>query len=255
VSEETRDVRVHVASINTRAMTELCVRTMHRYAGYPFELVVGDCGSTDGSLDLLGDFERQGLLTLQVAPDGRSHAEWLDRWFTECPARYAVFVDSDVEFLRENWLHDMVEVARASDAAVVATRVQARDGVQYRHPTTGSPRVLAPRPEPWLMLIDVLQTRGVVDDGFGYRDEPPLEGGPKTAFDVGAAFFRGVTRSGLSYAEMPPQFSRAYHHYGGMSWQRMRDREMPFARRLKQAAKTVHLRSHLRRARRASSAT
>jgi glycosyltransferase involved in cell wall biosynthesis len=243
---------VHVASINTKTMTELCVLSMHRYAGFDYELVVGDCGSTDGSLEMLRELEQRKVLTLEVAPDGRAHGEWLDRWFALCPARYAVFVDSDVEFLREQWLHDMVETATTTGAALVATRIQARNGVQYKHPTTGSPRVLAPRPEPWLMLIDVEQTRGVVLDGFAYRDEPPTDGGAKTAFDIGAAFFRGVERAGLLYAEMPPEFARAYRHYGGMSWQRMNDRGMPFARRMKQGAKAVQVRSHLRRARRAS---
>jgi hypothetical protein len=44
------EVRVHVATINTAAVTELCIRTMRHTAGYPFDLVVGDGGSTDGSL-------------------------------------------------------------------------------------------------------------------------------------------------------------------------------------------------------------
>ena len=39
----TPDVQVHFASINTAAVTELCIRTMRHFAGYPFSLVVGDC--------------------------------------------------------------------------------------------------------------------------------------------------------------------------------------------------------------------
>jgi glycosyltransferase involved in cell wall biosynthesis len=81
------DVRVHVPTINTAAVTELCIRTMRRRAGAPFELVVGDGGSTDGSLDVLRRFERDGWLTLEIAPGGRTHAAWLDKWFAECPTR------------------------------------------------------------------------------------------------------------------------------------------------------------------------
>ena len=105
------DVRVHIASINTARVTELCIRTMHRYAGYPFTLVVGDGGSTDGSLEMLRRLERQGWLELEVAPNGRLRTEWLDHWFAECSERLAVFSDSDVEYLRPNWLREMVDAA------------------------------------------------------------------------------------------------------------------------------------------------
>ncbi|MGZ4735146.1 MAG: hypothetical protein ACXV8R_06035 [Acidimicrobiia bacterium] len=40
------EVVVHVASLNTAAATELCVRSMRHYAGHEFDLVVGDGGST-----------------------------------------------------------------------------------------------------------------------------------------------------------------------------------------------------------------
>jgi glycosyltransferase involved in cell wall biosynthesis len=236
------DVRVHIASINTARVTELTVRTMHHFAGAPFTLVVGDGGSTDGSLEMLRKLEAEGWLTLEVAPEGRTHAAWLDKWFAECPARYAVFADSDVEFLRPGWLRDMLDAAHRSGAALVATRIQARGGTAYRHPATGVERILAERPEPWLMMIDVEQTRGVLDTGFAYRDETRPDG-TKVGYDTSAAFFRDLQAAGMTYVEMPESFAHAYHHYGSMSWQRTGDRRMPIARRAKQAAK--HARAFL----------
>lgn len=247
------DVRVYFASINTAAVTELCIRTMREFAGYPFELVVGDCGSTDGSLEMLQRFEQRGWLELEVAPDGRRHPDWLDRWFATCSARYAVFCDSDIQFLRPGWLRGMVERAQEQDAALVATRVQARGGVPYRHPRTGARRILAERPEPWLMLIDVEKTRGVVTTSFAYRDELQPDGRTKVAFDTTAAFFRDLQAAGLRYTEMPPDFARSYHHYGSLSWQRSQDRSMPLTVRAKQTLKRARVRVNLQRARRFSS--
>jgi glycosyltransferase involved in cell wall biosynthesis len=242
-------VRVHVASVNTAPVTELCVRTMLRTAGHPFELVVGDGGSTDGSLEMLRNFEQAGLLTVQLAPGGRSHTDWLDRWLAECPARYAVFSDSDVEFHREGWLRDMVAAAQREKAALVATRIQARGGVPYTHPRTGARRILAERPEPWLMLVDVEQVRGAVTTSFAYRDELQPDGS-KIGFDTAAAFFRDLQAAGLHYVEMPDEFARAYTHYGSMSWKRLRDGGMPVATRAKQFAKHAKVWVNLRRARR-----
>jgi glycosyltransferase involved in cell wall biosynthesis len=245
----TADVRVHFASINTAAVTELCIRTMRELAGYPFELVVGDCGSTDGSIEMLQDFERRGWLQLEIAPDGRRHPDWLDGWLETCPTRYAVFCDSDIQFRQSGWLRKMVERAEQEHAALVATRIQARGGVQYQHPVSGARRILAERPEPWLMLIDVEQTRGVVRTSFAYRDELQPDGRTKVAFDTAAAFFRDLQSSGLRYAEMPAEFSRAYHHYGSLSWQSAGDRAMPLGVRAKQAVKRARVQLNLRRAR------
>lgn len=244
-------VRVHFASINTKAVTELTIRTMQRYAGYPFELVVGDCGSTDGSLAMLRAFEQAGRLRLEVAPGGRRHPDWLDEWYATCPTRYAVFCDSDVEFRRSGWLRDMVEAAERSGAALVATRIQARGGVPYTHPVTGAQRILAERPEMWLLLIDVDQTRPRVSTSFAYCEETRASDGAKLAYDTGAAFFRAVVEAGLPYVEMPPEFRRAYLHYGSMSWQRSGDRRMPLAKRLKQAVKRARVAWGVRRERRA----
>jgi glycosyltransferase involved in cell wall biosynthesis len=244
------DVRVYFASINTAAVTELCVRTMRHFAGYPFDLVVGDCGSTDGSLDMLERFRRRDWLQLEIAPDGRRHPEWLDGWFATCPTRYAVFCDSDVQFRGEGWLRQMIERARSDDAALVATRIQARGGVRYEHPVSGARRILAERPEPWLMLVDIEQTRGVVETSFAYRDELQEDGQTKVAFDTAAAFFRDLKASGLRYAEMPSGFARSYRHFGSLSWKSPGDRRMPVSVRAKQALKRSLVQIELRRARR-----
>ncbi len=105
----TADVQVHFASINTAGVTELCIRTMRHFAGYPFSLVVGDCGSTDGSIPMLQAFAARGWLELEIAPDGRRHPDWLDQWLASCPTRYAVFCDSDIEFRRSGWSSDFAE--------------------------------------------------------------------------------------------------------------------------------------------------
>jgi glycosyltransferase involved in cell wall biosynthesis len=246
----TAAVRVYFASINTAAVTELCVRTMRQFADYPFELVVGDCGSTDGSLEMLRSFERRHWLQLEVAPDGRRHPDWLDGWFATCPTRYVVFCDSDIQFRRAGWLQQMVERAQADDAALVATRIQARGGIAYQHPRTGARRILAERPEPWLMLIDVEKTRGLVTTSFAYRDELQDDGVTKVAYDTSAAFFRDLKAAGLHFAEMPPEFAHAYRHYGSLSWKKSDDRSMPIAVRAKQLVKRVRVRANLWRARR-----
>jgi glycosyltransferase involved in cell wall biosynthesis len=210
-------VTVHVASLNTKAVTELCIRSMRHYAGRDFQLVVGDAGSTDGSLTMLRDFEARGWLELEVAPDGRKHAEWLDRWLASARADYVVFSDSDVEYLEDGWLRDMVGTAEREHAALVCARMQ-RPPDAFEHPVTGAKRRLAPRPTPWLLLLDVQQARGL-DASFRYVDvaDPDAYGGI-VAYDVGAAYFAALEAAELTWAEMPADWQSKFRHFGGLTW-------------------------------------
>ena len=242
----TPGVRVCFASFDTAEVSELCIRSMRALAGTPFRLSVGDCGSTDGSVPMFERFRDAGVLDLEVAPNGRRHGEWIDQWLADTTEQYLVVCDSDVEFLADGWLAAMVETARSGNAALVATRIQARDGVPYTHPGTGARATLAPRPEPWLMMIDTTKVRGVVSASFLY-EERVLVDGTKVAYDTAAAFFRELTAAGLPYVEMPMSFADAYRHYSGLTWQLA---GMPWRRRLKQFAKYRWVRWRLRRARR-----
>jgi hypothetical protein len=239
------EVRAHVASWNTASATELCVRTMQATAGRPFELVVGDGGSQDGSVEMLEQLERAGRLELQRAVGGRRHAEWLNLWLAECPAPYAVFVDSDIVFRRKNWLRDMVDAARANDATLVAAEI-----VQTTQPTVdkhGTPIRWMPRPTPWMLLVDVEKARklGV---GFGFRSRNDDDGsGRRVMYDTGAALLEAVAEKEHGFVVMPPEWSRCYHHFGGLSWWATRDLELH--RKLKLQTKRSIVRLWLEKAR------
>jgi hypothetical protein len=242
-------VTVHVASCNTAAVTELCIRSMRHYAGHPFALVVGDSGSTDGSLPMLHRFAERGWLRLEEAPGGRKHAEWLDRWVERCSTRFALFCDSDVEFLGDGWLADLVRTAGAEGPALVCARVQ-WPPPEFTHPTTGAIRRLAPRPTPWMLMLDLEQVRGRVDESFAYRDV--VDGaayGGKVAYDVGAAYFAALETAGLAWAEMGPEFQRKFRHFGGLTWLRAGASRAAPKVRVRQAAKIGLVHAHLLRAR------
>lgn len=242
-------VTVHVASLNTARVTELCIRSMRHYAGSPFSLVVGDAGSTDGSLTMLRDFESRGWLELEVAPGGRKHAEWLDLWLSRCPTRYAVFSDSDVEYRQPGWLADLVATAGKDEAALVCARMQ-WPPQSFVHPVSGAARKLAPRPTPWLLMLDVAQVRGCVDASFRYADvEDPDAFGGKVAYDVGAAYFAALQAAGLTWAEMPLEWQPKFRHFGGLTWLKSGQQNTTPRVRARQLAKISLVNAHLWRAR------
>ena len=113
-------VTIAIASINTRRFTELAIRTAARYAGCDTRIVVGDSGSSDGTLPMLDRLRPRLVQHVEVAPSGRMHAEWLDHWTNTLDGEFVAFVDSDMEFLHKGWLDALLEKQRAEGAAIVA---------------------------------------------------------------------------------------------------------------------------------------
>ena len=243
-------VTAYVASLNTAHATELCLRSMREFAGIPFELVVGDCGSTDSSLRMLERFSQIGWLNLEIAAHGRRHPEWLDQWLANCPTKYALFSDSDVEYREAGWMSDMLDQATRTGAALVCGRMQ-QGSECFVHPVTKAERRLAPRPTAWLLMIDTEQVRGVCDANFEYHEVEDFEAfGGKVAYDTAAWFFKQMCDAGLTWAEMPSGWQRKYRHFGGLTWLGPRHAGPAWRIRARQSAKLVLVEAHLRRARR-----
>jgi hypothetical protein len=215
--EGVHTVHVYVASYNTAASTELCIRSMHGLAGLPFSLTVGDSASTDGSLEMLGQMEHDGWLTVESTTERRGHADWLDSWMQSCNERFAVFVDSDVEFTQAGWLRDLVDAALDVGAAMVFAELlpESRNFVE---PVGRRTVRVAPRPAPWLALYDADKVRSLGTSFSFTKDEEADVAEGIIVYDVGAEVYGAVLNAGLRAYEMPRAYGRKYHHYGGLSW-------------------------------------
>jgi hypothetical protein len=190
---------------------------MRRFAGYPFELVVGECGSVDGSIEMLRGFESAGRLTLDVSQGWPLHHDWIDKWVRACSTRYAVFCDSDVEFRGDGWLADLISTAQASGAALVTAEF-GPETPDFVHPVSGRSMRLAARPALWILLLDMDQVRGI-ETSFAsiIEDRPDLPEGA-ISYDTGALYFAEFERRGLTWTSMPASFYEKAHHFGGLSW-------------------------------------
>jgi len=215
--EGVHTVHVYVASYNTAASTELCIRSMHGLAGYPFSLTVGDSASTDGSLEMLGRMQHEGWLAMDSSTERRVHADWLDSWITTCQERFAAFVDSDVEFKQAGWLRDLVDTALDEDAAMVFAEL-VPESRNFVEPVGRRTVRVAPRPAPWLALYDVHKVRSLAMSFSFTKDEEADVPEGIIVYDVGADVYRAVIAAGLRAYEMPRAYGRKYHHYGGLSW-------------------------------------
>lgn len=239
------DVTAYVASFNTRLDTELCLRTLRSTApGVP--VIVGDSGSRDGSLEMLGRFARRRWIQLELAPEGRMHGEWLDHWISTCRTPYAVFVDSDVELLRPGWLDEMLNGALATNSAIAYADFLPADPHIFDkrfNVTVNSPA----RPGPWLMLVDVAAIRSL-NSTFKFVAVPDesADNGARW-YDVGAKMLEDLISAGLGHSKID-SLDGAFIHFGGRSWNRPSG-ESPWKVRLDGFRVTFHIQRALWRLR------
>ncbi len=199
-----------IASINTAWATELCLRSLEvRDAGRPYRVIIGDSGSTDGTLPMLVRMLQRGVVDdIELAAGGRRHAAWIDHWVATCPTEYLVLLDSDVEIRQDGWLADMHR-ERAEHEAVLVTAE-----LEPPRPEWTKPGVqIEARPAAYCMLLDVAKVRAL-----GRSFEEWYDG--SVGYDVGAWVFAGIVDAGMSYAVMPQSWLPAVRHWGAMSYAR-----------------------------------
>lgn len=214
-------VTVAIANYNTRLQTRLTLSALQHYTPRSqYNLRMGDCGSTDGSLEMImRDFHAGVIDDLEVAAAGRRHASWIDHWINTCDTPYLVLIDSDLEIRRFNWLEQML--AQAPGEAFVAAELYP-DQPDYVDHRDGTRRSLGARPGVHLMLVDVALAREVstsFEEVFeAVPQEPPFYASER-GWDVGGAFMARVLESGLHYKVMDPSFKDSFRHWIGASWQ------------------------------------
>jgi hypothetical protein len=228
------EVAVCIASYNTRNATEVAIRRVLAQRDVTVQVHVGDSGSTDGSLVMLQRFADRGLIDLQIAPQGRSHGEWLDDWTARLGTPFTAFVDSDLFLLRRRTLRHLLDAIVDNDA-ILATCHRVGEIPDYVSDVNGDRARVATRVAPWLLAFRTRELRRL-GASWQYRWEarPDL---PERAmsWDVGADVDAALTAAGRPAHVMPDSFDREWIHVGGLSWRGQRNRSVSMRDRLKTA--------------------
>lgn len=223
-----------IASYNTRHATEVAIRRALAQRDVAVHVQVGDSGSTDGSLVMLQRFAERGLINLQIAPQGRSHGEWLDDWTANVDRPFTAFVDSDLFLRRRLALRHLLDAIVDNDA-ILATCARVGEIPDYVSDVNGDRARVAARVAPWLLAFRTRELRRL-GASWQYRWEarPDL---PERAmsWDVGADVDAALAAAGRPAHVMPAAFDREWIHVGGLSWRAQRNRSMSMRDRLKTA--------------------
>lgn len=110
-----------IVNYKTEELTRLCLRAIRKFTKVPYEVVVVDNDSKDGSLDYLRSLkwirliERPGEM---VKSGSWAHGTALDKGLASCTTEFFMAMHSDTFVHKEGWLGEMLEYVTADMACV-----------------------------------------------------------------------------------------------------------------------------------------
>lgn len=101
-------ISVVVVNWNRRELLRGCLESLAAQSGVPFEVIVVDNGSTDGSPELIGDFARQMRFPVQLIAneDNRGFCAANNQGIAVARGRYIALLNNDAE-AASGWLYAM----------------------------------------------------------------------------------------------------------------------------------------------------
>jgi hypothetical protein len=206
----------------TEDLVRLCLRSIRRLTDHPYEAIVVDNHSADGSLEYL---RRVGWIRLiergpEAGPDGvAAHASAMDLGLAAARGRWLVSLHSDTIVRRDGWLGDLLGRLRAAaGAACLGSGKFDADPPWYRAVKRLDPRRLwaglrrlaglgPPPAQPWpewyprtyCAIYDLACLRRL---GLSFAATP--------GFAAGERLYHGLLEAGHAAVRLTPQEVAAY---------------------------------------------
>lgn len=151
-------VNIGMVTYNRLPFTRNAIESVLEHTRYPYVLTVVDNHSRDGTAEYLSDLKRKGCIkNLVLLPENVGIAKASNlAWSLEPAAGYYLKLDNDIVIQKQDWLENMVGVARSSArVGAVAYNFEPRtyplseiDGVRCRikrHNNLGGACILIPK--------------------------------------------------------------------------------------------------------------
>ena len=163
-----------VVNWNTRSLLENCIAAVRRRTAIPYELVLVDNGSADGSRELL-EAIRDASTRVILLPENRGYAAGINVGIERATGEILCLLNSDTT-VTTGWLPNLLNCMERSGASLVGPYTNKASGRQRCRPWFG---LLAP---PYRRTVevdflsffcvairrDVFNRIGVLDERFGY---------------------------------------------------------------------------------------
>ncbi|MFA4855703.1 MAG: glycosyltransferase family 2 protein [archaeon] len=105
-------VSIMLLNMNGKKLTKDCIDSVLRNTSYPnYEIVVVDNGSIDGSVEMLKEMQKKGVVKkLILNPKNAGYSAGVNQGFGACNGKYVYHLDNDT-LVEKGWLEKAVEAA------------------------------------------------------------------------------------------------------------------------------------------------
>ena len=105
-------VSIMLLNMNGKKLTKDCIDSVLRNTDYPnYEIVVVDNGSIDGSVPMLKEMQKKGVVKkLILNKENVGYSAGVNQGFKECNGKYVCHLDNDT-LVEKGWLGKSVEAA------------------------------------------------------------------------------------------------------------------------------------------------
>jgi len=100
-------ISILAVNYNSLEWMRLLVKSVRKFTTVPYEIIVFDNASVDGSVDWL---KAQTDIKTIVSPMNYGHGHGLDRLLKEATHAFCLVLDSDAHIMRRNWDYDILDL-------------------------------------------------------------------------------------------------------------------------------------------------
>lgn len=118
------EVTVLIVNWNRRQLLEACLRSLEQPQGLPFEIVVVDNGSTDGSLEFLEDYARHAPFAVRILKNeaNRGFCAANNQAIAAARSPFVALLNNDAE-ASPGWLAALREAFGQPDVGMAASKI------------------------------------------------------------------------------------------------------------------------------------
>jgi glycosyltransferase involved in cell wall biosynthesis len=213
-------VTVFIASLNTKWPLILTIESLAKRTRYEnYRIIVGDSGSTDGTVEWLQRAAGRLRLDVRLAKQPMQHSDWLNWMWQHAETDYWCAVDSDMWFLQADWLGDMVSHVTANPQAAILSAEPKCAANAVREPVGGLLVDQAETPCTWLFMVRTSVRSKISRPDFRFVNAGVRKNSRRPLlYDTGGQLLQECLDAGFLHAIMPRWFQRKYHHFGSLTW-------------------------------------
>ncbi len=167
-------ITVIIPTLNSIEYIEMCMYSIMNQTCREIEILVVDAGSTDGTIDVIEELQKQDTRIRLIHSNVRSYGAQVNLGIDNANGKYIAIVESD-DYIEKTMLEELLRIAEDNEAEYVkgnfydTMQLENGDRLDFKSVMFGFDRydeVIKPMDHPELYIKDIYLWRGIYNKAF-----------------------------------------------------------------------------------------